>query len=157
MTRWSCGRLAGVGRPGHRTMLRLPACAVTSQAGCTRGQAATHVGDWSVWTRADAVNKCPPHGGCHCHVARCPFPLVARLLLTVCPNFSRYEAIRKGTVTGSSGRLVSCEPRSCPGSDFQRLTNVPMVEVSTNSRSRRSVMALPAVSMEWPVRSLISR
>ena len=27
----------------------------------------------------NAVNECPPHGGCHCHVARCPFPLVARL------------------------------------------------------------------------------
>ena len=73
-------------------------------------------------------------------------------------NFSHYEVIRAGNVTGSPGRL-GCLPGyvASPGSDFQRLTNVPMVEVSTNSCFRRSVMALPAVSMEWPVRSLISR
>jgi hypothetical protein len=85
MTRWSCEMLVGVGRRGPRTRLRLPACAATGRAGGKRGQAASHVGVWSVYTRADAVNECPPDGGCHCHVARCPFPLVARLLLTVCP------------------------------------------------------------------------
>jgi hypothetical protein len=31
------------------------------------------------------------------------------------------------------------------------LTNVPMVDVSTSPRSRRSATALPAVSAEWPV------
>jgi hypothetical protein len=53
-------------------------------------------------------------------------------------------------------RETPYETLRTPGG-FQRLTNVPMVEVSTNSCLRRSVMALPAVSMEWPVRSLISR
>src|SRR5260370_42704224 len=83
MARWPWGRLAGVGRPGHRTRSRLPACAATGKAHRTRGQASSRVGVWSVRTRANAVNESPPHGGSHCPVARGAFPLVARPLLTV--------------------------------------------------------------------------
>jgi integrase len=48
--------------------------------------AAGRAGVLPTWTRADAVNERPHTGGCECHAARCPFPLVARLCLTACPT-----------------------------------------------------------------------
>jgi hypothetical protein len=97
-------RLAGVGRHSHRTMSRLSAFAATGQARCTRGQASSSVGVWSVRTRANAVNENPPHGGSHCHAARCPFPLVARSLLTVWPTARAMKCYGQKT-PWSPGRL----------------------------------------------------
>jgi hypothetical protein len=44
-----------------------------------RGHDAGRIGVLPTWTRADAVNERPHHGGYHGHMACCPFPLVARL------------------------------------------------------------------------------
>ena len=86
-------------------------------------------------TRAGAFHY-PPHlGGAHCHLACCPFPLVARLLLTVCRTSARYEVIRAGSVVGSPCRIRSFA--SYVAASVGNGVDQPFVAQHTHCASRR--------------------